>query len=188
VSLLVIATTREVGRWAARPIDLGHPGFRLNPIVLDFDHMPRVTDLEVARSSPELAVLSALAHQDAETAEAALLGMAALPDDQQKLYWDLILAALPDTARHVLEAMMLKNYEYQSDFARKYYSEGREEGREQGRRDERLAIVRELLIVKFGPLSPPIEERLAAASYAELGEVGKRLLAAESLDAVFARS
>lgn len=121
VYLLVIATTREVGRWAARAIVLGHPGFRLSPIVLDFDHMPRVTEREVARRAPELAVLSALAHQG-----------------------------------------------------------------EEGRRDERLTVVRELLVAKFGPLSPAIATRLAASSYDELGELAKRLLAADSLDALFA--
>ena len=72
---------------------------------------------------------------------------------------------------------MLKNYEYQSDFARKYYSEGREE--------ERVAMLCELLTAKFGPLSAETEDRIAAASYEQLGEITKRVLVADSIDAVF---
>lgn len=180
VKLLVVASDAAVGRWAAQPIELGHPGFVLRPIVLGFDRVPRVTDLEAARGLPELAVLSALAHRDPETAEVALLGISDMPDDQQRLYWDLILSALPATARTILESTMLKHYEYQSDFARKYYGEGLEAGR--------LALVRELLVVKFGPLDPDIELRITKASHDELGEIAKRVLHATSLDAVFRRS
>ncbi|WP_329246996.1 hypothetical protein OG417_52715 [Actinoallomurus sp. NBC_01490] len=36
---------------------------------------------------------------------------------------------LPQAARHYLETLMkLKNYEYQSDFARHYFGEGKAEG------------------------------------------------------------
>jgi hypothetical protein len=79
---------------------------------------------------------------------------------------------------------MLKHYEYQSDFARKYYGEGKEEGRQEGRTD----LVRDLLVDKFGPLEPDIEARVASASDEELGEIGKRILHATSLDDVFHRS
>jgi hypothetical protein len=45
--------------------------------------------------------------------------------------------------------------------------------------------VREQLITKFGPLPPEPDARLAAASDDELGEIAKRLLVADSLEAVF---
>ncbi len=38
--------------------------------------------------------------------------------------------ALPEAIRRILEARM-QGYEYQSDFARKYYGQGREEGRQE---------------------------------------------------------
>jgi flagellar biosynthesis/type III secretory pathway protein FliH len=44
---------------------------------------------------------------------------------------DVILAALPPSLRAALEHYM-EGHVYQSDFARRYYSQGLEEGREQG--------------------------------------------------------
>jgi hypothetical protein len=75
VTLLVLAPRRPVARWARRPIPLGHPGLALRPIVVGFEQIPRVTDAARARAAPQLAVLSALAHPDAEIAEAALTAL-----------------------------------------------------------------------------------------------------------------
>ena len=44
VILLVLTRDRAVARWARRPIELGHPGFRLEPVVIDFEDLPRITD------------------------------------------------------------------------------------------------------------------------------------------------
>ena len=41
---------------------------------------------------------------------------------------------------------MIKGYEYQSDFARKYYGQGREEGREEGCKEGREKGLREAVI------------------------------------------
>jgi hypothetical protein len=46
--------------------------------------------------------------------------------------------ALPAELRRILEARM-QGYEYQSDFARKYYGQGRKEGRQAGRKEGRQA-------------------------------------------------
>jgi hypothetical protein len=51
-----------------------------------------------------------------------------LDDDRAKFYYDLVYNSLNEAARHALETMM-KGYEYQSDFARKYLAQGRTEGR-----------------------------------------------------------
>jgi hypothetical protein len=50
---------------------------------------------------------------------------------------------LSKTVRRTLEARLMQGYEYQSEFARKYYNQGREEGREEGREDGlRAAVLR----------------------------------------------
>src|SRR4051794_22270878 len=46
--LLVVAPEPGVARWARRPIELGHPDFRLTPLVIDFATVPRVRDREAA--------------------------------------------------------------------------------------------------------------------------------------------
>ena len=130
--LLVLAPDRRVARWASQAIEVGQPGFALRPIVLDYAQVPRISDPEAACASPELAVLSAMAHRDLETAAAARAVIPVLPEDLQKLYWDVILFVLPGQVRWALEARMIKGYEYQSDFARKYVAEGRAQGRQEG--------------------------------------------------------
>ncbi|MDI1437268.1 hypothetical protein [Polyangium sorediatum] len=55
------------------------------------------------------------------------------------LYMDLVLLSLNAATRSALEAVMsIKNYEYQSEFARTYFQQGLEQGRVEGRVEGRL--------------------------------------------------
>jgi hypothetical protein len=149
--LLVIAPSQRVARWARAPIAVGHPGFELRPIAVAFDEVPQRFDLAVAARTPELAVLSAMAHGRLELAELALHAIRAVPSDLSSLYFDVILSALPPVFRRILEAHM-KDYVYQSSFARKYVAKGLEQGLEQGREEGRRAAL-ELARAKLGELS-----------------------------------
>src|SRR5262249_8500712 len=55
-----------------------------------------------------------------------------LDDDRARFYYDLVYNSLHEAARRALEAMM-KGYEYQSDFAKKYVAQGLAEGLTKGR-------------------------------------------------------
>jgi flagellar biosynthesis/type III secretory pathway protein FliH len=134
--LLVIAPNPRVAAWARRPIELGHPGFRLTPVVLELKDVPWVRDRAAASRLPELAMLSVMAHPELKIAEVAIEAISQLPVDRRQLYLDVILMALPAAIRRILEARM-QGYEYQSDFARKYYGQGRKEGRQAGRKEGR---------------------------------------------------
>jgi flagellar biosynthesis/type III secretory pathway protein FliH len=137
-------------RAARRPIELGHPGFRLLPVVIDFEDLPRITDLAHAQRLPELAVLSAMAHPELDVAATAIDAIAELPEEQNRLYLDTIMAELPDLIRQLLETRM-QGYQYRSEFARRYYNQGREEGHKQGHeeglRNAVLALARTRLEV-----------------------------------------
>ncbi|MRG92214.1 hypothetical protein [Polyangium spumosum] len=126
--LLVVAPDPVVASWCAAPIELGVPGFVLRPPVLRRDAIPVVTDPAEAARRPELAVLSAMAYgatEDGATIAGAVLpAIQALDDERARLYYDLVYNSLNEAARRALEAMM-KGYEYQSDFAKKYYGQGR---------------------------------------------------------------
>src|SRR5262249_33169453 len=134
--LLVVAPDPEVADWCAEPIETGVSGFVLRPPVLRRSAVPVVTELGEAARRPELGVLSALAH--GATAEGATIASAVLPairgldDDRARFYYDLVYNSLNEAARRALETMM-KGYEYQSDFAKKYVAQGRAEGRTEGR-------------------------------------------------------
>ena len=127
-SLLVVAPQPEIAAWCAEPIDTGIPGFVLTPPVFGRLAVPIITDPAEAARRPELAVLSAMAHgeseQGAAIAAAVLPAVQGLDDERARFYGDLVLNSLNEAARRALEAMM-KGYEYQSDFVKKYVAETR---------------------------------------------------------------
>jgi hypothetical protein len=132
--LLVIAPDPAVAAWARQTIDLGHPGFHLTPIVISFADVPEILDRLAASALPQLAVLSAMAHPRLEIAEVAIEAVAPLSAELANLYYDVIIDALPAAVRQTLEARM-ERYEYKTDFARKYYGQGRQEGLQEGRQE-----------------------------------------------------
>ena len=143
--LLVVAPDPAVAGWCGEPIEVGPPGFVLRPPVLRNTDVPVVSDPEEAARRPELGVLSALAHgateQGATIAAAVLPALGKLDDDRTRLYYDLVYTSLNEAARRALETLM-KGYEYQSDFARKYVAQGRAEGQAEGAARALLTVLR----------------------------------------------
>ena len=139
-ALLVVAPDPAIARWCAQPIETGHPRFVLHPLVTGPEAIPVIVDTQNASQAPELAVLSAMAHgagKMAQTvAEVALHAVKGLDDNRARLYADLVVSSLPEAVRSALEKLMESGkYEYQSNFARKYFAQGREEGRLVGRQE-----------------------------------------------------
>lgn len=139
--LLVLCPDRRTARWAAEPIDFGygHPAARLTPLVLDPSAVPVITDLDTATELPELAVLSALAHpthpDNRAVFEALFAALSTMSVDRASLYYDFILSRLPRAARAAWEALMtagLRDYRYQSEYARKYFADGELSGEQRG--------------------------------------------------------
>lgn len=184
VCLLVVAADDAVAQWAAKPIEIG-VGSRLLPWVLGLSGVPEIVDKEQAIEDPELAVLSAMGHaRDPDTAKSARIALlaqmaiAGIDADRSTLYSDLIFHSLPEAARRALKAMDLDNYEFQSDFARRFFRRGKRMGRAEGR----LEIILKMLATRFGALSDAIEARVRKIDNAELDEVAERLLTAETVE------
>jgi hypothetical protein len=177
--LLVIVPGPTVAAWARQTIETGHPGFHLTPIVIELADIPWIRDRHAALQLPQLAVLSALAHPDLEIAELAIEAVAPLPEELARLYLDVIIAALPASLRQTLEARM-QHYEYKSDFARRYYSQGRQEGIDEGR----LAGIDEgrLAGIDEGRLAGIDEGRLAGLQAAAIALARTRLDALSDAD------
>jgi hypothetical protein len=155
--------------------------------------VPEIVDADQAQADPELAVLSAMAHgQDRDVTKSVRIAAAAqricrgLDTERARLYFDLIHHSLSEAARRALREMLPANYEYQSDFARKYYGQGKTDGRAEGLAEGLAKGSRETLIkllsLRFGPLDGTALSRIAAASRAELEDVAERLLTAPTLD------
>jgi hypothetical protein len=143
--LLVVAPDPAVAGWCAEPIEIGVPGFVLYPPVLRRTNVPVVTDIEDAVRRPELGVLSAMSHgesgQGATIAAAVLPAIRELDNDRAKFYYDLVYNSLNEAARRAMEAIM-KGYQYQSDFAKKYVAEGLAEGETREAARSLLAVLR----------------------------------------------
>ncbi|MDQ3989606.1 MAG: hypothetical protein M3291_10495 [Actinomycetota bacterium] len=144
--LLVVCVDTATATWCATPIELGHPGARLTPLVLGPDQVPLVIDRGEAVRVPELAVLSAMAHgahSDRSRVLDTLLGaLEAIDEDLALLYSDVVLAALPVAAQQHLEALMItRTYEYQSDFARRHRAQGEAKGKAEATAAAVLAVL-----------------------------------------------
>jgi hypothetical protein len=168
-ALLVVTPDAGVAAWAAQPIPLGHPGFVLSPLVLGPQAMPVVTEERMARQDPELAVLSGMAHgQEAsglDIAKAVFGALGGLDDERARLYLDLVFSRLNAAAKSAFEAVMQGNYEYQSDFARKYYGQGRDAGRCE---EARQAIIE---VLDARGLAPTAEQFQRIESCADLTQL-----------------
>ena len=182
VSVLVVTPSAVIAAWASQPIDLGF-GSTFQPLVVGPDAVPRVTSVADASDSPELAVLSVLAHgqgeRPQELAQPALHVAARLDPERAKLYADLILSALGPAARVALEEMMKSGYQYQSEFAKKYMAQGRAEGELHACREALASLLEQ----RFGALPEPLRERIAAET--DLGRLREwlaRVLTIGSLD------
>lgn len=161
--LVVLADDDALAAWAARPIVTLQPGTVLTPIVLGPSQVPIVGG-EGAPAHPWLAVLSALVHGNRPeglcSVIAAIEALARLGDKRARVGYDLIFASLDVDGRRRLEVAMplskwIMEYEYQSDFARKYYGEGLSKGVEAFHK-----VVRDLAAHRLGKLTVAQVERI----------------------------
>lgn len=130
-TLVVVALEDEVARWADRAIDLGRGMSWVRPVVVGRAAVPIIKEVEEAERAPELAVLSFMAHieeaEDLEArAQAALVALRALDKAEAKVYFDVVLVRLGESAaRAILEKLMAtKGYEFQSEFAKEFIAKG----------------------------------------------------------------
>ncbi|MFF5257711.1 hypothetical protein ACFY4C_02110 [Actinomadura viridis] len=165
VILLVICPDKATARWCGRTIDCGHPGMTLTPLVVGPGNVPHVTDGAQAAANPELAVLSALVHGSGPSGRKVLAALPSaypvLDDDHRARYHDLVNAALPEVARRYLEEQLtLKGYEYQSDFARKYFDDGKAEGKAEGRSEAAARMILAVLRGRGLCVTDEVRERI----------------------------
>jgi hypothetical protein len=189
-TLVVVAVDERVARWCAQPITLDRAGNVFRPAVIGPAAIPVVTDEAEARTWPELAVLSVIAHGHEPGSEvigaAALAACDRLDSAQARLYADLIYSNLNEIARAALEALMEQhNYTYQSDFAKKYVAEGVKEGTKKGIAEGLRTLLGDQLQQRFGELPADVTIRLEEADADTLRAWGRRVLTAGSLADVF---
>ncbi|OLT28071.1 hypothetical protein BJF83_16080 [Nocardiopsis sp. CNR-923] len=128
VALLVICPRQSVADDYAGPIELGHPGFVLRPLVIGPKDIPVVTDPATVAASPALGVLSAAAHgaRKAGVLDALNSGLDKIDPEKAAKYIGYSLHLLADTdGQQALEALMMANtFDYHSPWVDSLRAEG----------------------------------------------------------------
>lgn len=180
VALVVITFDEATAGWAGSPVETGHPGLVLRPLVIGPDQIPVITDPGEGRENVSVALLSLLAHGGGERggevirayyetirgfdrtlwSRYAEYALNALQGDQFMLLQETIMgdAALPNTYR-----LGLFGEKYREGLA-EGKAEGLVEGLVEGKRNM-LYLIAERLDV---PLPAAARERIDACEDPEL--------------------
>ena len=173
VFLLVLTLDQLLTDILATPISLGHPGYVFKALVAGPKQIPRITNVEEGRRNPQLALISAFAHADSPGGLAVLLaacaGLLTLDDARARFYHDFVLTSLGEATLRELDAMTAEGrYDYQSDFAKKYFTEGREKGRIEGQMFATRRLMLRMLSQRRWAPNPEQMDKIEAASLAQL--------------------
>jgi hypothetical protein len=137
VWLVVICPDRTVARWAARPIDLGHPGWVLIPLVIGPDNTPVITDVAQAIGNIGLAAVSAITQSKHPQVGAILATLAEALDSIDpaiaRRYAECVTVALTGDPQKEMERLMAtETYLYQGEYAQSLIARGKAEGEAKG--------------------------------------------------------
>ncbi|MVU77052.1 hypothetical protein GPX89_07295 [Nocardia sp. ET3-3] len=199
VVLLVLVIDGVTAAWASEPIDLGFGLSSVQPLVLGPSQVPVVTDPETAVRLPELAVLSAIAHQDRSDRtrifdalltwhDSAIGSRDSALSERARIYVDFVHGKLNDAAKSSLEALMTTapHREYTSELFRNLVAQGREEGRERGLEEGLVHGLMAVLGVRRFEITPEIRERIESCGDADtLDQWLRRATTAETITDVF---
>src|SRR3981081_1010912 len=83
-------------------------------------------------------------------------------------YTEVRIDSLPEVARRALQAMNASKYEYQSEFARRYYGQGKADGLAAGVTEGVVKVVLRQLATRYGALPPAVTARVRGASTEDL--------------------
>jgi hypothetical protein len=196
--LLVICAGTSTARRCRTPIETGHPGFDLAPLVVDSATLPSPGGPGHGAAGPELAVLAVLTGaldlgQDRARRQ-VLATLAGLDEARLKTYTVFVLNAASESARRALEALMATT-QFRNAFVDRLLAEGEAKGKAEGEakgraegeaKGEAQIILR---VLSARGLQVPAEIRrrvLSCADTRQLETWADRAATAPSIDDVFA--
>lgn len=142
VDVVVFCPDQHIAERYDVPYHLGNR-YVLHVYVVGPDRIPVVNDpVRVARS-PELGVLSAVAHgRRGGAIDALLTGLANIDPERAQSYTEILLALLrPADRTYVEDTVAVGTFEYQSAFTERLKTEGRKEGKAEGKAEFVLAAL-----------------------------------------------
>jgi hypothetical protein len=194
VRIIVVTPSRAVARWAAEPIVLDDGSSVVVPIVIGPAEIPTIHEAG-AKPSPELAVLSTMAHgrgrHGMATGRTAFAALDAVDAEMRPVYADVIFQYLGKRVRETLEAeMRLEGYEFKTKILKDAFTEGKAEGEAEGEARGKahglaLALLKVLQGRKVEVDEPLRKEVLACRDEARLVAWLDKAVTAKSLADVF---
>lgn len=182
---------RSVASWASAPIELGpgNGGFRV--LVLGPAQVPVVHDAAQARESPELAVMSALAHGNdpavgREVAQAALAGLATFDSATARLYLYVIWKSVRGAMREALEAAIREAEARGELIEPPFLRELEEKWEARGKAEGRIESLLRVLAARGLAVSGEVKERiLRTRELEQLDEWIQRAVTAVKVEEIF---
>ena len=155
-------------------------------LVLGPARMPRITDPELARREPALALVSALIHaggDDVELAPAIADALETISAEVARVSYDVLRLRLSAAALAAMEVLVeINDYQFKSDFA----LENQHKGRMEERVETLQQAVRTVLEARGFTLTPSQQAILDACSKDEqLDTWLRRAVTAPTVDAIF---
>ncbi|MGW0477887.1 hypothetical protein [Nonomuraea sp. NPDC003214] len=191
-TLVVICPDHSTARWAAEPIDTGHPGYVLHPLVIGPHNTPVITDVAEAVGDIGLAAISAITHSDHPEIHAILATLAeALDNIDSKLarrYAEYVTVALTGSAQKEMERLMAtETYLYQGEYAQSLLAKGQERGKAEGKAEGEARAVLLSLKARAIPVPDEARERISACTDIPTLETWiERAVIIDTIDELFA--
>jgi hypothetical protein len=185
VVLLVVCPDVRAAAWCGEPIELGHPGWMLQPLVAGPSQIP------VSPDAAELAVLSSIARADGpaqrQALETASVALSTIDPDLARRYIEIMFAALSEAGRrHLEELMSTHTFEYQSEYARRLLAEGEAKGEARGEARGEATLLIEVLDARGWDVPDGIRGRIVECTDStQLKRWARSAVTATSLDEVF---
>lgn len=143
---------------------------QLRPFVFTPSDVPLVTDVQLARANPALAVFAAICHGGDSDVDAVFPALAealrALGPRNAILYYDIVLAGLPAAPRARWEAYMSTTVgsEYRSELLREVDARGRALGEARGEARGEGRAVLTVLDARGVPVPDSVREQILACT------------------------
>jgi hypothetical protein len=187
VALLVYCTDPAIARRYRGLFESEGLSLPLRPFIFTPRDVPLVVDVELARADPALVVFSALCHSDDADVDAVFPALAealrALGPKKAVLYYDIVLAGLPQAPRARWEAYMstVVGSEYRSELFREIDERGQAIGEARGEARAVLTV----LNARGMPVPEAVREQiLACTDLDQLDAWLRRAIVATSADDV----
>jgi hypothetical protein len=188
-ALVVFCPDPRLAEWYRSLFESDGLSLTLRPLIFTPDDVPFVMDLQLARVNPALAVLSAICHGAQAGVDAMFPALAealrSIEPRKAVLYYDVVLAGLPEPARVRWEAFMTTVEEYRSELFRELAAQHEQLGEARGEaRGEGRAV---LTVLDTRGIEVPAavrEQVLACTDLAQLDIWLRRALTATTADDV----